>query len=135
MGVLGMSFTFAAVNSSTIGVYLEQGGVHAPFIAPTKDRRISIPTMDGQWDFGAYFDDMPIELDCFIVNKDRVAMMASAASLGDLLDPRAGKRPLILPDRPGYRLARYAGSIDFVPLVMSVKFKLPFIAEPISHPI
>jgi hypothetical protein len=127
-------FQYAGVNSLSFGVALEQPGIHISPLPPTVERRIHIAGQAGSWNYGATFGDLPITLDCFLVQPDRTTMQSYVNALGVLLDPRLGERQLVLPDRTGYYMAAYSGSIDFAPILAVVHFKLPFLcSDPFIH--
>jgi phage-related protein len=129
-----LGFIFNGVPSLSFGVAIALSGIHVPLLPPVKDRIVDIPTRDGAWDYGASYGPMDINLDCFIVEPNHATLMSNAIALGTLLDVRAGARPLILPDRDGYFMARYTGKSDFVPLVSTVKFTIPFVCvDPFIH--
>lgn len=130
-----LGFVFNGVSSLTYGVALEEPGVDIPLRPPVRERLVTIPTMDGQWDYGSYDNSLPIMLDCFIVNQaGRTALVTAARGMAAVLDPHVGAKPLIVPERSGFYLARYTGTTQFLPLINSVHFKLPFIAtDPVLH--
>jgi len=125
------TFTFGGVSSDQFGIIVLR--VSRSLLPATRDRRLTIATRHGEWDFGPYLESRKMELTCAVVGDDRAALLTSLEAIASCLDPMAGYKQLIISDQPDrYWNALYSGTINVDLLLAKGEFTIPFIVTDVS---
>lgn len=138
----GTVFTYSGLTSSALGIYVSD--VQRDPLPPIRERTVTLPTRDGVWDFGPYYDPRHIDLTCWIVTDTRADLLAALDVLAGVLDPKQYRNntppftsPLVLSDQPRVSWnCRLSGSQAVKMLATYAEFKLNFLAtDPFPHTI